>query len=114
MSWRIEFLPEAVEDMRRLDGSTRARVAKAIEKVSASPYPQSGDPQGRVGYGKPLGNRRNYELAGLMKVKLRGDGIRVVYKLVEREGSMLVIVIGLRSDEEVYAAAAARRLRHGL
>lgn len=32
MSWEIQYLPEALDDLRRLDGSQRVQVLKAIKK----------------------------------------------------------------------------------
>ena len=109
MSWKLEYLPEAEKDLKDLDGSQRILVLKAIKKVQQNPL--SVDEQG---YGKPLGNHSSTSLAGLMKIKLRSAGLRVVYQLRHTESSMLVIVIGIRVDEEVYDIAQKRAHKHGL
>lgn len=109
MAWQVEFLQEAVDDLRRLDGAVRLRTLKAIKKVSQNPLPQS-----EGGYGKPLGNRNAIDLVGLLKIKLRSDGIRVVYRLQRVENQMLVVVIGVRTDADVYKEAARRRKERGL
>lgn len=103
MNWEIKYLPEAVRDLIKLDGSQRVLVARAIKKVSANPLPAS---EGR--YGKPLGNKGGNNLTNLLKIKLRGPGIRVVYELVRTETSMLIVVVGAREDDEVYEIAAKR------
>ena len=107
--WELSFLPEAREDLRALDGSQRIRVVKAIAKVQSNPLPSS-----EGGYGKPLGNKRLSQLSGLMKVKLKSDGIRIVYKLERIEHAMRIVVIGVRSDDAVYREAQNRRESHGL
>lgn len=107
--WELSFLPEAREDLRALDGSRRIRVVKAIAKVQSNPLPSS-----EGGYGKPLGNKRLSQLSGLMKVKLKSDGIRIVYKLERIEHAMRIVVIGVRSDDAVYREAQKRRESHGL
>ena len=107
--WELSFLPEAREDLRALDGSQRIRVVKAIAKVQSNPLPSS-----EGGYGKPLGNKRLPQLSGLMKVKLKSDGIRIVYKLERIEHAMRIVVIGVRSDDAVYREAQKRRESHGL
>lgn len=107
--WELSFLPEAREDLRALDGSQRMRVVKAIAKVQSNPLPSS-----EGGYGKPLGNKRLSQLSGLMKVKLKSDGIRIVYKLERIEHAMRIVVIGVRSDDAVYREAQKRRESHGL
>ena len=107
--WELSFLPEAREDLRALDGSQRIRVVKAIAKVQSNPLPSS-----EGGYGKPLGNKRLSQLSGLMKVKLKSDGIRIVYKLERIEHAMRIVVIGVRSADAVYREAQKRRESHGL
>lgn len=101
--WEIEYIPEAEEDLLVLDGSVRKKVEKAIGKVSNNPLPKS-----EGGYGNPLGNKHGNNLAGLLKIKLLKDGIRVVYKLVREDNKMKIIIIGLRADSEVYEQAAQR------
>lgn len=107
--WTQEFLPEALADMKRLDHSTAVRVQKAIDRVAENPLPQS-----EGGYGKPLGNKQGVDLTGLLKVKLRSDGVRIVYKLERVRGAMKVVIVGVRTDMEVYREALRRRERHGL
>lgn len=109
MSWKLEYLPEAEKDLKDLDGSQRILVLKAIKKVQQNPLPVD-----KQGYGKPLGNHSSTSLAGLLKIKLRSTGLRVVYLLRRTESSMMVIVIGVRADEEVYELAQKRANKHGL
>jgi len=66
-------------------------------------------PKSEGGYGKPLGNKNGNDPTGYLKIKLLAAGIRVVYKLVRTETQMLIIVIGMRSDEEVYETAQKRK-----
>ena len=109
MSWKLSYLPEAEKDLNALDGSQRILVLKAIKKVQQNPLPAEEN-----GYGKSLGNYGSTGLAGLLKIKLRAAGLRVVYKLQRTESEMLVIVIGVRADEGVYDIAAKRAARHNL
>ena len=41
MKWRLEFLPEAVKDIKKLDDSRRVLVLKAVKKVQKNPLPAS-------------------------------------------------------------------------
>lgn len=107
MSWKLSYLPEAEKDLKALDGSQRILVLKAIKKVQQNPLPAEEN-----GYGKSLGNYGSTGLAGLLKIKLRAAGLRVVYKLQRTESEMLVI--GVRADEEIYDIAAKRAARHNL
>lgn len=107
--WEYEFLPEARKEYLKLDKSVRVQLLKAMDKVSVNPLPVNNG-----GYGHPLANHNGTELAGFLKIKLRAAGIRVVYKLEQRDGKMLVIVIGMRADDEVYETAAKRIEKYGL
>ena len=55
-----------------------------------------------------MGNKHGNDLTGLLKIKLKSSGIRIIYKLVRINSQMIIIVIGMRSDEEVYDIAHKR------
>lgn len=95
MNWNVNYLPEALEDLRRLDGSQRILIRKAIQKISQNPLPET-----EGGYGKLLGNKNNINLSGFLKIKLRGAGLRIVYQFIRQDDDMLVIVIGAREDAD--------------
>lgn len=100
--WRVKFRAEAQRDLGALDNSQREEVLKAIRKVSFNPLPQS-----EGGYGKPLRGG----LAGLMKIKLKAAGLRIVYQLIRTETAMEIIVIAVRDGDKVYDTAG-QRLKH--
>lgn len=106
MSWSIEFLPEAKADLDKLDGSVRPQVLKGIEKIRRSPLSD--------GYGKPLGNHLGSDLSGLMKIKFKRIGIRVVYKTEIVDNIVKIIIISARSDGQVYEEAEKRRKKHSM
>ena len=107
MTWEVRYLPEAERDLRSLDRRRQILVTKAIRKVQDNPLPQN-----EGGYGKPLGHRGGRNLTNFLKVKLRGEGIRIVYRLIRTETSMLIVVIGMREDDEVYEIARKRAEQH--
>ena len=109
MSWSLNFLPEAKKDLKDLDGSQRQHVVKALDKTLQNPLPRS---QG--GYGIELGSKGRVNLTGFLEVKLRGEGLRAIYKLIHAESEMLVIIIGIREDEEVYNEGSERIKKYGL
>ena len=109
MSWEIIYLPEVEKDYENLNHRQQLIVDKSIIKVQENPLPQN-----EGGYGKPLGHKLGRNLTGYLKIKLRGEGIRIVYKLMRTETKMLVIVIGIREDEEVYEIAQRRIKKHNL
>ena len=65
-------------------------------------------PNTEGGYGKPLRNQNSSELAGLLKIKIKNAGIRIVYKLIRQDDVILIIIIGARADSEVYKEAEKR------
>jgi len=103
MSWIIEYIEKAKDDLRGLEGSQRKQVLKAIQKVSQNPLP---DYEG--GYGKPLGNKSGNNLSGYYKIKLLKPGIRVVYTIIRNKEKMRIIVISIRNEGEVYEIPADR------
>ena len=109
MNWILDYLPEVQKDMQSLSRNQQLVVNKAIKKVKENPLPQT-----EGGYGKPLGRRNGTNLTGLLKIKLRGEGLGIVYKLIRTETKMLVVVVGVREDEEVYEIAQRRANAHKL
>ncbi|MHB1407651.1 MAG: type II toxin-antitoxin system RelE family toxin [Desulfitobacteriaceae bacterium] len=101
--WKVEYLRESLEDIKRLDPSQRVQVVKAINKVAVNPLPLT-----EGGYGKPLSNKGGTTLAGYCKIKLLKLGLRVVYKVVRGNGIMKIIVVSARADDEVYILAQKR------
>ncbi|MBO5637918.1 MAG: type II toxin-antitoxin system RelE/ParE family toxin [Acidaminococcaceae bacterium] len=104
MTWAIKYLPEAQDDLESFNKSTQITIKKAIKKVQQNPLPQSEN-----GYGKPLGRKHGKNLTNFLKIKLLREGIRIVYKLVRTESQMLIVVIGIREDDEVYDIAEKRK-----
>ena len=103
MNWRVEYLSEVERDLKKLGHTQRLLIQKAIKKISQNPLPVS-----EGGYGKPLGNKAGMNLTGLYKVKLRGEGLRIVYKVIRQNKTMIVLVVGVREDDEVYHIAQNR------
>lgn len=109
MSWNVQYLPEALDDLRKLDGRQKLLIRKAIQKVCQNPLLET-----EGGYGKLLGNKGGTNLSGFLKIKLRGAGLRIVYQLIRQGDHMPVIVIGAREDEQVYEIAQKRISKHNL
>ena len=109
MTWELEFLPEAQDDLGSLDNSIRQPVIKGIKKVQQNPVSKK-----EGGYGTPLGNKEGNNLTGLFKIKFLKYGIRVVYKLERQDNVMKVIVISARAENKVYDEAGTRRIKYEL
>ena len=109
MTWNITYLPEARKDLASLDGSQRQVVRRMIAKTAANPLPVN-----EGGYGKPLGRQNNIDLTGLLKIKLRREGLRVIYKLLRSNSQMRIIVIGFREEKDAYKTAFLRRVKYNI
>lgn len=97
------YSKQADKDMSKLDNHQRILIRKAITKVSKNPLPFT---QG--GFGIPLGNKHGFDLTGFNEIKLRGQNLRVIYYLKNEEMIMNNIMIGKRSDFEVYSETYKR------
>lgn len=103
--WDYQLIKDAEQDFKKLDGSQKKIVVKMLEKLIENPLPRN-----RGGYGTPLGSDvTTGNLTGLLKLKARGFGIRIVYELIEEKNRSEVIVIGMREDKEVYKLATKRK-----
>ena len=98
-NWSWKYSQEARADMKKLDNSQQEQVIRAIRKFVQNPLPKS-----EGGYGNPL----HGELAGYFKIKLLDSGIRILYTLKRRKDKMIVVLIGMRRDDEVYEIALER------
>jgi mRNA-degrading endonuclease RelE of RelBE toxin-antitoxin system len=80
--WRLIVAAPAARDLERLPEKAAAAVVESIQAIAADPR--------RVG--KPL----RFELEGLWSAR-RGP-YRVIYRIEEDEGVVIVVAIGHRAD----------------
>ena len=104
MVYKVEFDSRAIDDLSKIDTSSKKVILKTINRVAENPLPRA-----EGGYGWPLGNKHGMNLTNLLKIKLR---YRVVYQLKRTETTMEIIVVGVRADEEVYRMAYERLLKN--
>lgn len=98
MPYKVEFVPEALNDFDALDKSTKKQVAKKIDTLSENPL-----------LGKPLGNKFGIDLTSFYKLYVAKKKYRIVYHLIGNSLEVIeIIAIGKRDKEEVYKIAAKR------
>lgn len=87
MAWRIEFLPDAAKELRKLDRTAAARVIKTLEERIAS----LDDP-------RTLGSALAGDHAGLWRWRI-GD-----YRVIARveDARITVLVVRVAHRREVY------------
>jgi len=98
MSYEIQFVEGAVDDLKVLDSSLQRLAWKQMGKIADSPE-----------LGKPLGKRMGYDLTGFQTIRFYRQAYRVVYEVLEDEGVVKIWGVGKREREEVYQAVARRR-----
>lgn len=104
MSWSVKYVQEALNDLQKLDRSDQLLVLAAIEKLKHAPLPRPD------GYGDPLGSRKSSgNLTGLLKLYVKDQKIRIVYKIESKELKIVhIIVIDEKEKNKVYEVAAER------
>lgn len=93
-TYNLEFHVLAKKEWDKLDGSLKEQFKKQLEKRLVSPHVPSA-----------LLSR---ELEGCYKIKLRTSGYRLVYEVVDKRVTIIVIAVGKRDKEEAYQKAAQR------
>jgi len=91
-NWKVELVPEAQADFKRLDGSVKKRVLKQLVKLEKNPN-----------CGNPLGNKAGINLEGYFKLYADKKRIRIIYEEVAH--IIKIIAIDKREDMEVYRIA---------
>lgn len=95
MNWTVEWLPEAAEDFRSLNGSQRPLMLKAIQAKIAF------DPEQ---FGEPLRANAETPLPGFRR--LRVGSLRIIYFVFQN--AVKVNAIDKRADNTVYEKASER------
>lgn len=93
MTYKLEFLEQALAEWNKLNPSIQQQLKKKLIKVLEHP---------RVRKNQLSGHTSRY------KIKLRSIGYRLVYEVIEDEIIVLVIAVGKREKNAVYDAADSR------
>ncbi len=93
MSYRLEFLSEALKEWKALDATIQKQFKKKLRERLNAP---------EVAASRLAGSKNRY------KIKLRKAGFRLVYAVHKEEVVVLVVAVGKRERNAVYKAAARR------
>lgn len=91
--YRLKFLPTALKEWKKLDGSIQTQFKKKIKERLNAPH-------------NPASQLSGFE--NHYKIKLRASGYRLVYEVIDKEICVLVIAVGKRDKGEVYDQAQRR------
>jgi mRNA interferase RelE/StbE len=95
MSFRLKFLPSALKEWEKLDGSIKKQFKKVLDKRLENPKIQSA-------------RLSNFSPKECYKIKLKDAGMILVYAISDDEIFIVIIAIGKRNDNEVYETALTR------
>jgi len=91
--YKLKFLPTALREWEKLDGSIRSKFRKKLQERLNEPH---------IPASQLSGFENHY------KIKLRASGYRLVYEVIDQEICVLVIAVGKRSNNDVYKKARSR------
>jgi len=89
----MDIRAEARDEYNDLDYSVAKYVSKHLDKIAQNPMVPANRMRGEPGW---------------FRAKLRKHGIRIVYRVKDKELLILVVAIGKREDNEVYEIAKSR------
>ncbi len=90
----LEFHPKALKEFSKLGTPIREQFKVKLAKILEEPHIPSSMLRGG--------------LKGTYKIKLRGSGFRLVYKVEEERLIVLVLSVGKRDKSEAYGRAQER------
>ncbi len=99
MSVKIELIPEAQIDYKKLDGSIKKLVNKKLDELSEKPL-----------LGEQLGNKHNIDLTDFFKLYAAKKRIKIVYRLITPSQIEIIEIwgIGKREKGEIYRIIGKR------
>ncbi len=93
MTYKLEFLTEALKEWKALDSTTKKQFKKKLTERLENPLIPSAK----------LSDAKNR-----YKIKLRAAGYRLIYEVLDNEIVVVVVAVGKRERNRVYKAAAKR------
>jgi mRNA interferase RelE/StbE len=92
--YRLKFIPAALSEWEKLDGSVKEPLRKLLKKRLNEPCVS--------------GAKLHGDLQNCYKIKLLKQGYRLVYVVESDELVILVLAVDKREDSTVYASAISR------
>ena len=93
MTYKLKFLPSALKEWQKLDNQIRKFFKKKLSERLENPHSISD---------------RLRDFSNHYKIKQRSTGYRLVYEVIEKEITVVVIVVGKRGKGYVYKKAKRR------
>nr|WP_283939014.1 type II toxin-antitoxin system RelE/ParE family toxin [Pseudomonas sp. T1.Ur] len=93
IEYGVEWDPKALKELKKLDGAVRLQLLKKLRE--------------RQGHPRIPGDAL-HGMKDCYKIKLRGAGYRLVYRVEDERIVILVVAIGKRERSNVYDSAKTR------
>ena len=95
---KIEFIIEAADDYKQLDGRLKKMVNIKMDQLEKNPY-----------LGEKLGNKNNIDLTGFYKIYFDKKRYRIIYR-IEKNGIEIIEIwgIGKKDKMEIYKEIGKR------
>ena len=95
--YRLKFIPEALNEWNKLDGSIKEPLRKALRRRLEQPHLPGSELHG--------------DLRHCYKIKLKKQGYRLIYSVEDDVLIVLVLAIDKREDLMAYRSAIERLLK---
>ena len=95
MTYKLQFLPAALKEWKKLASSTQQQFKKKLEARLIAPHVPAA---------------RLHGLDGAYKIKLKASGYRLVYRVHDEQILVLVLSVGKREGGQAYHKARLRLL----
>ncbi len=96
--YRLQFLPDALDEWNALDGSVKEVLRKLLKKRLMQPHVPGAQLHGA--------------LRDCYKIKLLKQGYRLIYQVQDDVLIVLVLAVDKREDLAAYRSAIERLLQH--
>jgi mRNA interferase RelE/StbE len=93
MSYELQFLPTALKEWRKLDGTLQSQFKNKLKERLARPHVVADSLHGMPAH---------------YKIKLRSAGYRLVYRVDDTTITVTVVAVGKRERNTVYKNARRR------
>ena len=98
MKFEVRLTSESKKDFYKLDESIKKYILKKLDQLEKNPF-----------LGKPLGNKAGIDLTGYYKIYAFKKKIRIIYRIIDRKLTVIIISIGKREDLAAYYLAYLRK-----
>lgn len=93
MTYSLEFDARALKEWQKLGDTVRQQLKKKLVEVLLNPRIEA---------------NRLHSLPDCYKIKLRSNGYRLVYQVIDHEVVVFVVAVDRRDREQAYRKAAER------